>query len=308
MKIEAENQQQLSIGQMLHQARTGRGLSVQQVASQLNLSQQLITQLEQDQFNGNMQETYVKGYIRAYAKLLKIPEKQLKAAFNRDSAGHQHVAKPMQTFSNRSKRQLTDKRFIWLTYCIIALFVVLLFVWWWQTEADIPTWTADPVASEVLMPSTTQQAQQNRTNKEVTSSATVAAEQDNDKDLTNKILDSDINLLQADTANAEQQSLAQSEQNAVLAENETAVVESVEATLNIRFSDVCWVNIIDAAGERLAFGTKGKGYAMTLKGKAPFVITLGNPAVVTINYNQQPYDISALPKGRVAKFTIPGSE
>ena len=80
------------------------------------------------------------------------------------------------------------------------------------------------------------------------------------------------------------------------------------AQLEMRFSANCWVDVVDADGNRVAYGTKQAGYIMQLTGKAPFVVTLGNPSVVTINFNQQAVDMSALPAGRVAKFTIPESE
>ena len=76
----------------------------------------------------------------------------------------------------------------------------------------------------------------------------------------------------------------------------------------MRFSENCWIDVVDADGNRVAYGTKQAGYIMQLTGTAPFVITLGNPSVVTINFNQQAFDMSAFPGGRVAKFTIPESE
>ena len=79
-------------------------------------------------------------------------------------------------------------------------------------------------------------------------------------------------------------------------------------TLEMRFSENCWIDVVDADGNRVAYGTKQAGYIMQLTGTAPFVVTLGNPSVVKINFNQQAFDMSAFPGGRVAKFTIPESE
>jgi cytoskeleton protein RodZ len=298
MNIETESNQQPSIGQMLNQAREARGLTLQQVASQLNLAVALIEKLEQDQFNGDMQETYVRGYIRAYAKLLKIPEKQLVTAFSLETGRQRFVAKPMQTFSNRTKLQTTDKRFLWLTYGIIALFIVLLFVWWWQTEAE----------SEQ---STQKQATNNNTTEQMTPSPlnlndTVSAAEPAKPQSAVMLVES----IAVDTqAAAKLQQMLVSIQAEIGANTEDSAETLIgQDSLTMQFYDACWVNVIDAEGERIAFGTKEKGYVMELKGKAPFVVTLGNPAVVTIRLNQQPYDISTLPIGRVAKFTIPGSE
>ena len=113
----------------------------------------------------------------------------------------------------------------------------------------------------------------------------------------------------ADNAITEQQ-LNEMLQQLVPQSAELAPVAEVPQldTLEMRFSENCWIDVVDADGNRVAYGTKQAGYIMQLTGTAPFVITLGNPSVVTINFNQQAVDMSALPAGRVAKFTIPESE
>ncbi|MGI5308284.1 RodZ domain-containing protein [Rheinheimera sp. WS51] len=308
MNIEHEPEQELTIGQMLYQARTARGLTLAQVASQLNLSVPVIEQLEQDKFKAQIQETYVKGYIRAYAKLLKIPEIKLKDAFMRDGDAHGQVIKPMQTFSNRTKHQATDNKFIWLTYGIIVFFIALLIVWWWQTETSFSDWGSANISSEQVG-STDLIAENKNTVAEppiVLDNAKVNNTEAADAEL--KLNDNaDANLL---AANPDATSEAMIQPSMKLAERaeESPEQQLVQDSLNMQFTDACWVNVIDAEGERIAFGTKEKGYVMTLKGKAPFVVTLGNPEAVVINFNNQPYDVSTLPKGRVAKFTIPGSE
>ncbi|CAM3796363.1 RodZ domain-containing protein [Rheinheimera salexigens] len=342
MNTETEIDKQPSIGQMLRQAREARSLTVPQVAAQLNLAVPLIEKLEQDQFNGDMQETYVRGYIRAYAKLLKIPEKQLVSVFSRETGRQAYVAKPMQTFSNRTKHQTTDNRFLWLTYGIIALFIVLLFVWWWQTEAEFKQSATEVTTKSTAVASSspdvtlslsgansveltdTTQASTEPANTELTGITQTDTDQTGIEQLSTKQVDSQHQLLPTTPMSADAQAVSTIEQMLVTMQTKTMQAETMQLetasnlepsaaivgldSLQLRFHDACWVNIIDAAGERIAFGTKEKGYVMDLKGQAPFVVTLCNPTVVAISFNHQPYDLSTLPTGRVAKFTIPGSE
>ena len=123
----------LSAGQRLIQAREARGLTIQQVALQLNLKPDVVQKLEQDQLEGTL-DTFVRGYIRAYARLLKLPEQELLAAHGQQSGAQNGKAKPMRTFSNRTGRQATENRFMWLTYAIVILLLLMLFIWWWQSE------------------------------------------------------------------------------------------------------------------------------------------------------------------------------
>ena len=271
-----EDQVSASAGQMLLQGREQRQLSVQQVALQLNLKPEQVIKLEQDQFD-NMPETFARGYVRAYGRLLKLPESPLMAAYAQQSGREQSITKPMRTFSNRTAKQATENRFMWLTYGIILLLVVLLFIWWWQT-ARVTVSNAEQPGSE----------------PEVVISATVTDVIAEPPQPTPEQFSEMLELL-------------------VPAEENTAESTAIELVpvvdlLEMRFSENCWVDVLDADGNRVAFGTKQAGYIMQLSGKAPFTVTLGNPSVVKINFNQQAVDMSALAAGRVAKFTIPESD
>lgn len=268
----------LTAGQRLRQAREQRGLSVQQVALQLNLKAELVTKLEQDQLDGTL-ETFARGYVRAYARLLKLPEAELMAVVGQQSGGESIKTKPMRTFSNRTAKQATENRFMWLTYAIIALLLIMLFVWWWQSELSAGTSTA--ALDNQITPDVIGHQQADETEVAL---AEPTAEQ----------------------LAAMLQQLSDSDQASVASEPDPIVAQLDQ--LEMRFSANCWVDVIDAEGNRVAYGTKQAGYIMQLSGAAPFVVTLGNPSVVQINFNQQAVDMSALPGGRVAKFSIPESE
>ena len=61
-----------SVGTRLSAEREALGWSVEQVASQLNLAPRQIQALEQDNYAALPGIASVRGFIRAYAKLLKI--------------------------------------------------------------------------------------------------------------------------------------------------------------------------------------------------------------------------------------------
>lgn len=290
-----DSENELSAGQLLRQAREQRNLTIQQVALQLNLKVELVERLEQDQSDGRTLETFARGYVRAYGRLLKLPEAKLMAALNRQTGSGTPVAKPMRTFSNRTAHQATENRFMWLTYAIILLLLVLLFVWWWQSARDN---TADTASTTINPP-----VEQPLPDVAATPAVQTAQEQQVAEQVPVSMGST------ADNAISEQQ-LNEMLQQLVPPAEESAPPENLPSldTLEMRFSENCWIDVVDAEGNRVAYGTKQAGYIMQLTGTAPFVITLGNPSVVTINFNQQAFDMSAFPGGRVAKFTIPESE
>lgn len=270
----------ISAGQLLRQKREQRNLSVQQVALQLNLKPAQVEQLEQDQPVGAF-ETYSRGYVRAYGRLLKISAAELAAALAVNTGNVPSTAKqPMRTFSNRTAKQATESRFMWLTCGIIILLVILLFIWWWQTDKLSPA------------------AEQNTTVSESQQIAPIVAK---------AITEPEPEPLEP---TPEQLSvlLEHLEPEASIEQPEVTTLVPERDQLELRFSENCWVDVVDAEGNRLAFGTKQAGYIMQLTGKSPFVVTLGNPSVVKVNFNKQAIDLSALAAGRVAKLTIPESD
>lgn len=278
----------LTAGQLLRQAREQRQLSLEQVALQLNLRVIVLQQIEQDQLNAETLPTFSRGYVKAYARFLKLPEREVMLAFEQTNPLPAVKVKPMRTFSNRTGKAVTENRFMWLTYIIIALLILSLLVWGWQS------WQQDTV-----------QVQENTLTEPLASAISVetvplstAATDDIELEGLQPVINPESNLLStldASTEWAETEQFSSQDQLAV-------------DRLLMRFRDNCWIDVVDATGNRVAYGTKQAGYVMELTGQAPFLITLGNPSVVSIELNRKPYDMSALPGGRVARFSLPGQD
>jgi cytoskeleton protein RodZ len=66
-----------SVGQLLRKARLNRGLSVEEVARQLRLSVRQITALEEDDYSKLVSNTFLRGFVRNYAKLLQMDSSPL---------------------------------------------------------------------------------------------------------------------------------------------------------------------------------------------------------------------------------------
>jgi cytoskeleton protein RodZ len=74
-----------SIGSMLARARLEREWTVQQVADQLKLSPKQIVALEENKFDDLPKLVIVRGFVRTYAKLLKIDADPLVALLPKDA-------------------------------------------------------------------------------------------------------------------------------------------------------------------------------------------------------------------------------
>ena len=79
--VNAKQESHSQCGEELSAARVAQGLTTNDIAKQLRLSQTQIEALEGDQFSQLPEATIVKGFIRNYAKILKIPSEPLLVAY-----------------------------------------------------------------------------------------------------------------------------------------------------------------------------------------------------------------------------------
>ncbi|EHR41614.1 RodZ domain-containing protein [Alishewanella jeotgali] len=296
--------QELSVGQTLRQEREKRQLSLEQAAQQLKLRVEILHNLELDQPDKAILPTFMRGYLKSYARFLKLPEQALLIRFEQQHQVKSAPVKTMRTFSNRSAKQRTEARYMWLTWLIALVLLVSLAVWFWQSARENKLLQSDALpgpAQTVLAPTAELVSEQPLSAVELT---TVEPELTTSEPETPTELDVTA-LPPAAQQQLEQLNQALQQEEAVSAVSEQPP-QSLHDRLKMTFSDNCWIDVLDANGDRIAFGTKQAGYVMELNAKGPFVITLGNPGVVSIELNEQPYDMSRFPGNRVAKFTLSG--
>jgi len=86
--------------------------------------------------------------------------------------------------------------------------------------------------------------------------------------------------------------------------NENVAVEPETQSLKLSFNAECWTEVFDAKGKRVAFGLYKEGRVLKLSGVAPFLLKLGDPSVVEIQYQDKIVEGEFAP-GRSAKFSVP---
>lgn len=124
-------EQTVSPGQRLQQARKAAGMTVQDIADKLRLKPSHIAQLEADQVDEAISLTFTKGYLKNYAKQVGIDATELLAEFD---AFHKTTKEPakLQSFSRRVAKQANDDRLMLVTYLIVVVVIALVVLWWWQ--------------------------------------------------------------------------------------------------------------------------------------------------------------------------------
>ncbi|HSB97662.1 MAG TPA: helix-turn-helix domain-containing protein, partial [Spongiibacteraceae bacterium] len=122
-------------GYKLRVARERAGLAREKIAQQLNLLLSQVVALEEDRFERFPAETFVKGHLRSYARLLKIDVDDVLHAYYLSKPPTQPTRKKLdvqcrpQTLGAKSTR--------WRSYTgIAAVLLVLCALWAWQQHRD----------------------------------------------------------------------------------------------------------------------------------------------------------------------------
>ncbi|MGB5707519.1 MAG: helix-turn-helix domain-containing protein [Arenicellales bacterium] len=116
----------MSAGRILAEKRSAWGLSIQDVASNLNLGVETIEALEADNYDHLPGTTFVKGYIRAYARLLKLDVEDLMGNIDLQPERITEIPSTRAALKQKGKTRSREKKtgsgkrlFKWLLFLFI---------------------------------------------------------------------------------------------------------------------------------------------------------------------------------------------
>lgn len=139
----------MPFGSRLQSARETLGLERCDAAQQLRLNEKIIIMMEKDKYPPDLPVTFIRGYLRAYGKLLQIPEHEIKLAIEPIKQKPTTLG-PLPTLSSVSLTK-TSNYFMRLLTSIIVLTLIGLAVAWWYTHSALPSLISEnPLA---LLPS-----------------------------------------------------------------------------------------------------------------------------------------------------------
>lgn len=147
---EAESTPDVTLGTVLRTAREQMGLSIADTAVKLHLRPGIVENLEADDFSNISSSTYVRGYVKNYARMLGVDNALIEACLARQVP---LVTQPaMQSFSRKTTYQARDTKLKWLSFFIVIVLLGLFVLWWMQrttlvTHVDISKPTAEELAA-----------------------------------------------------------------------------------------------------------------------------------------------------------------
>jgi len=149
----------MGVGQQLAAMRRQKGMSIQDVSARLRFSTRQLTLLEEGQYDGLPDMTFVRAMIRTYARFLESDPAHLIAALEMERPDAiprlmvvQPVSVPSQGIAFFREVRAVDRR--WIVTALLVLVLVLIGIWAWHFD-DTPTAVsapADPAASRPAAP------------------------------------------------------------------------------------------------------------------------------------------------------------
>ena len=136
MNTEATHDQNeaLTTGARLRNAREQLGLSQQAVAERLCLKVSTVRDIEEDKAPADLASTFLRGYIRSYARLVHIPEEELLPGLEKQAPLRAAKVAPMQSFSLGKRRKKRDGWLMTFTWLVLFVVIGLSGAWWWQDQ------------------------------------------------------------------------------------------------------------------------------------------------------------------------------
>jgi len=295
--IQEPNDNSVSIGAVLVNARNAAALSQTDVAEQINLPRHIIRDLEADDFESLPESTYIRGYLRNYARVVGIDADSLINTYI-----EQHYQEPVVEENRRSK-QSYDPAILWSTAAVFSILIGLVITWWFDAN-QVAEQSVELVSTEVVAKGNTtadvliKNAQNASASIELTNEVAVQAEE---RSLTDT----------EQSANSVAEEITADQQNAMEeASRNPTLVTSVGGSqiLTVTYVEKSWTEIRDADSNTLMQGLIEPGVVRNLSGKPPFEIFLGNAPGVVIEVNGLYFDHSQYSRSnRTARFQVSSS-
>ncbi len=125
--------QKESVGQILSSARVAQGISLEDLSEQIRVPMKVLVGIEADDIPNTLPETFIRGYIRSYAKKVGVQESRVLIEIETTAASSPD-AMAMQSFSKRSKRKKVERRLTIISWLIFIILGSALVIWWYQTK------------------------------------------------------------------------------------------------------------------------------------------------------------------------------
>lgn len=288
-----------AIGERLASARRERKLELGAVASQMHLSREVVAALEAGDASALPAMTFVRGYIKTYARLLGLDEKEIFALLPVTEGFRPAPLKAVGMRGPR-RRQPLGKWLLWpiaafLAFAVIAYGVPLMERLWnkatrTQQDEESPNVLQLPLGDE--------QGNEEQPVPEPDQGVEPLPEETAPQESA-VTPESEFETGGEVAAAAAETPLEKPAKPAAAPVAET----SGPAMITLRFSQDSWVEM-ESHGRKLVVGIQSAGSERSVRAEPPVQLLLGNAPGVELEYRGKPVDLTRYRRGKVARLVL----
>ena len=290
----SEKEERIYPGQLLKEARKKTRRRYKRLSSELSIPEKYLEALEENNFSIMAGPTYVKGYLRAYAKKLDLDPETVIAAFDRYLKDQRRLEKKgiKKEQKNETKKKVS---YIYaLIFFLIASITLLI--------AFIPERNNDSEKKEdrSFLETEIQNSNDIPPILNTKPALSIELEQDTSQNIP------DLNI--------QEEVIALEITDDVKDETNKLSIETIN-TIEMNFSGDCWIELMDKNGI-IEYRLAKAGTSMFFEGLGPFKLLIGNSKRVELFYNDVKVSLASttnvktnvsclvLPEGRCSEFTL----
>lgn len=292
-------------GSRLRETRDAARMSLEEVAHNLHLDVQIIKSLEEDMYDRLPSPIYVSGYLRAYARLLKLPEKEIVGAYTQGREINASLI-PENINILPVKKQVKPGVLKLIVLAIVAV-IVIAAVLWLSEETDLFNGTASNDQAQSV-PMVLPQPQ-NTQESDLSVEQNIAQPPFIEPETTN---DTETELTPPSVAEIEQkiaeQQIITPPPKPKVSKEPSANKTQANADLRFVFNEDSWAEVTDAKGTRHLYRLVQAGSELFIDGVAPFKVLLGKANVVKVFYKGEEFNHQRFHRDDIAYFRVGAAE
>jgi cytoskeleton protein RodZ len=130
--IDIHDSKAMPFGKRLQSAREAMHLERKDVAAQLRLNERIIFMMEKNRYAADIPVTFIRGYLRSYAKFLNIPEYEMRKAVEHIKARPLSQQPPPNTKPITLSYKGSYYFMHFFTFLIVVTLISLIGTWWYS--------------------------------------------------------------------------------------------------------------------------------------------------------------------------------
>lgn len=329
------NAQEITVGDKFRLAREALNLSLEAVSQAISLRPSILQDIENNRFiHRSTPATFVRGYVRSYAKFLKIADSEWLNVIDFGDEQQNDLGKNARATSSVNQYSSHNRWVGYLTTLVVLVVLGMTGMWWWeshqqsnaerdnlvnsytQLSAETPATVTNvdnvPVVTQpisqaenhVVESTTVEPIVEAKPQENVVATPIVATEA-----APANVLQSEMTKINGteqvaslpESATMETMVTSSSTESAVENSNVSAV--ATKDNLYIEVIGNCWISVKDKNRKVLAQKEYKQGDVLSFNEEEPYSLIIGAPGNVKIIYKGEAFPLTL--DGRVAKFKLP---